>query len=208
MRKNARVEFGALRHLRADGAVAVNAMHREIARAVVGVKHVRAGGIHAGVDRALRQHRRFAVQLQCAIRIHAYGGDAMHFAGIGRVAGCGIRAGDIEELPRWVRPHILNIGGEGDRAARRQGGGAGVHIKLREPVADTLIKHAATAVTTAAARAAGGATSQRSHCGTHQCGIKCASIHDGHFVKMLIKTYGYNITPISHPHPSPPSPSA
>lgn len=115
MRENAQVEFGCLLHLRAQGSVAVDAMHGEIAGIIVGIERIRAGGVHAGVYRALRQHRRLAMHLQCAARIHPCSGEAMHLARIGCVAGCGVGAGDIQNLPRrvfWTGPHILNIGGK------------------------------------------------------------------------------------------------
>ena len=130
MRENADIHLRRLLHLRAHRAVRVNAMHGDIAGAVVGVERIRAGGIHAGVDRALRQCRRLAVHLQRSARIHAQRAQTMHLARIGRVAGSGVGAGDIQKLPRRMRPHVLYVGGQRHRRARRQRQRIGIDIEV------------------------------------------------------------------------------
>ena len=62
MRINAGIEFLRLRDRRADRAVGVDAMHRDIARVVIGGQQKSAAGIDADMDRARRQRRRIAVQ--------------------------------------------------------------------------------------------------------------------------------------------------
>src|ERR1700716_4419013 len=61
-----------LAHHVAERAVALDAMHRDVARIVVGGEQVFARGIDAGVDRTRRQRLRLAMGLQGAgLRIDA-----------------------------------------------------------------------------------------------------------------------------------------
>ena len=98
----------------------------------------------------------------------------MHLAGDGRVAGCGIAGGNIQILPGRMRPHVLHVGRQGDGSAPRQGRVIGIHIPLREPVADALIEGAAA---TARTGTSGGASHHRCCGSTQERGIECATIH-------------------------------
>src|SRR5262249_59336807 len=61
MAVDAGIERARLAHRLADGAVAVDAMHGNIARVVVGGEQIFAGPVDAGVDRAGRQGLRLAL---------------------------------------------------------------------------------------------------------------------------------------------------
>jgi len=74
MAVDAGIEFARLAHRLADGAVAVNAMHGDIARIVVGGEQIFAGAVDASVDRAGRQGLRLAMRREGArARIDAKG---------------------------------------------------------------------------------------------------------------------------------------
>ena len=63
VREDAHVDPAYLRHRRTDRAVEVDAMHGDVARIVVAGEGIRAGGVHAVVDGALRQCPGLAVHL-------------------------------------------------------------------------------------------------------------------------------------------------
>jgi hypothetical protein len=139
VREDAHVDPSRLRHLRADRAVGVDAMHGDVARIVVADECIRAGGVHAVVDRALRQCPRFPVQLQRAARVDAHRAQPMDRAWIGRVARCGIAGGHVQVLPRWMRPDVLHVGRQRNRCAPRERGVVDIHVPVGELVADALI---------------------------------------------------------------------
>src|SRR5262249_49983355 len=63
---DAAIDLSRLAYEVADRAVALDRMHRDVARIVVGDEQIVAGAIHAGVDRARRQHLRLAMRREVA----------------------------------------------------------------------------------------------------------------------------------------------
>lgn len=176
MRENTGIEPGRLLHLRVERAVRVDTMHADHARIVVSSECVGAGGVNARVNGARGQHLCLAVQVQCAVRLHAQCAQAVNLCGNGCIARCAVARGGINKLPRRMRPHILNVGRHGHRRARCQRGAIDIEFEVAQPGADALVQR-----TAAAARRARccRASEQGSRGGARECAIESAAIHGG-----------------------------
>ena len=116
----------------------LDAMHRHVARIVVGGEQILAGFVDAGMDGARRQRLRLAVRLQGARRrIDAECAGEMLVAGEPRPA---VARHDIEISFRRMRPGILNVGGKRHRAALLQRGVGNVDVEQRQLRSDAGVE--------------------------------------------------------------------
>src|SRR5262249_17753682 len=98
-----------------DRAIAIDVVHRDVARVVVAGEQIFAGRVDAGVDRTRRQRLWLAMGLQrTRAGGDAEGGGAVRGAGKARAA---VARHDIKVSPRWVRPGVLDVGRQDGRSA-------------------------------------------------------------------------------------------
>src|SRR5215813_9937821 len=135
---DAGIKLARLAHRLADGAVAVDAMHGDVARVVVGGEQIFAGSVDAGMDRARRQGLRLAMRREGARdRIDAEGIGQMRGAGDARSAAA---RHDVEIAFRRMRPGILDVGRQHHPAAFLERGIGDVDVEQGELRPGTGIK--------------------------------------------------------------------
>ena len=141
MRVNAGVDRLALCDLGAGRGVRVDAVDLEAARVAEGDQQVVRGNVAGHMDRPGRQRDRSPVRRERAGgAIDAQSADMVLVAdktanARGAVARC-----DIEVIPRGVRPGVMDIGGQADRAAAGQGRVVDINIVMRQLRPDTGIE--------------------------------------------------------------------
>jgi hypothetical protein len=138
VRIDAGIELARLAHRLAEGAIAIDAMHRDIARVVISGEQISAGSVDAGVNRTRRQRLRLAMQLQpTRERIDAEGGGEVRGAS---EAGPAVARHDVEISLRGMRPGILHVGRQGHRAALFERGACDVDLEQAQLRAGAGIK--------------------------------------------------------------------
>ena len=137
---DAGIELAGLSHRPADRAVAVDVVHRHVARVVVGGEQIFAGRVDAGMDRARRKRLRLAMRLQrTRAGIDAEGIGAMRGAGKARSA---VARHHVKVSHRRMRPGVLDVGRQNDRCPLLQRGGADIDLEKAQFRADAGIEKA------------------------------------------------------------------
>ena len=143
MEVDALLQIVRLAHLVPDGAVALDLVHAEAGREIIGDQHIFARDIDARMDRPPFQLDHVAMRRQLAGRPDP---ERRQIVLVGWKARSGVEPGsagarrDIEEFFRRMRPRILNAARHLDRAALGKLGAGNIDLVMGQLVSDPRIE--------------------------------------------------------------------